>query len=46
MPSGLSKIKQFLTDKNKRTLYLSYLGFYDRLDDESFIKLKFKAILG
>ena len=46
LPSGLSKIKQFLIDKNKRTLYLSYLGFYDRLDDESFIKLKFKAILG
>ena len=46
MPSGLSKIKQFRTDSSKRTLYLSYLGFYDKLDDESFIKLKFKAILG
>lgn len=46
MSSKISVLKQFVTDRNKRVLYLSYLGFFDKLDDESFIKLKFKAILG
>ncbi len=46
MPSTLGKIWKAISDKNKRTLYLSYLGFYDKLSDEQFIKRKFKAVLG
>jgi len=44
--SSLNKIHSFLSDKSKRFLYLSYLGFYDRVDDKSFIEKKFRALLG
>ena len=46
MSSRFRVFKQFVTDGNKRALYLSYLGAFDKLDDKSFIKIKFKAILG
>ena len=46
MGTAFIKIKKFVTDKNMRFLYKSYLGFYDRTDDESFLTRKFKAILG
>lgn len=46
MSSKLRKLSQFLFNSRKRTLYLSYLGFYDKLDDASFIRKKGKALLG
>lgn len=46
MFSGFDKFRQFLFDSRKRTLYLSYLGFYDKSDDETFIRKKGKALLG
>ena len=46
MSSKLHKLSQFLFNSRKRTLYLSYLGVYDKLDDASFIRKKGKALLG
>lgn len=41
----MKKVGKFLSDTDTRTLYKTYLGFYDKEDDESFLKRKFKALL-
>ena len=45
MSGFFKKIGRFISDKDFRSLYLTYLGLYDREDDESFLRRKFKALL-
>ncbi|MBQ3697430.1 MAG: hypothetical protein II883_05875 [Spirochaetales bacterium] len=45
MSGFFKKIGRFISDKDFRSLYLAYLGLYDREDDESFLRRKFKALL-
>ena len=45
MSGFFKKIGRFVSDKDFRSLYLTYLGLYDREDDESFLRRKFKALL-
>ena len=41
-----NKIFKFLTDNNYRFLILSSFGFYNNLDDENYLKRKYKACMG
>ena len=45
MSSVLKKTWNFLTDRDKRSLYLTYMGLYDKEDDAAFLRRKFKALL-
>lgn len=39
-------IKKLVTDRDSRFLWLSLHGWYDKLPDEQFLKLKYKATMG
>lgn len=45
MSSFFRNIRRFVTDKDFRSLYLTYMGLYDNEDDEPFLRRKFKALL-
>lgn len=42
----INKISRLITDSNYRFLILSSFGFYDNMDDESYLKRKYKACMG
>lgn len=46
MGNFLNNIYKLLTDSNYRFLILSSFGFYDNMDDESYLKRKYKACMG
>lgn len=41
----VNKIKKLIFDKDYRFIVLSGLGFYDNMDDEKYLKLKFEACM-
>ena len=43
---SLKKLTDAITKKEKRTVYLAILGFYDNMSDEDYLKKQFKNSLG
>lgn len=41
----MKKVGKFLSDGDTRMLYKTYLGLYDKEDDEAFLRRKFRALL-
>ena len=46
MNDNLRIINAFITDPEKRTIYLSQLGCYKWMSDEKFLKMQFKNVFG
>lgn len=46
MANALSKLKNFFLDKNYRTLLLAEKGFFNKMDDEKYLRLIFNARMG
>lgn len=46
MNDKLEKIKKLLTNKDARTIFLANRGFYHRMDDETYLRMLFKAYVG
>ena len=46
MKDKFKKVISVLTDKYKRTIFMSKLGFYNHISDEKFVKMQFKNVFG
>lgn len=42
----IKKIKTFILNKEKRTIFLAQHGFYEKMSDEAFLKMQFKNVFG
>ena len=42
----LKKVKSFLFNPEKRTIFLAQHGFYNNMSDEKFLKKQFKNVFG
>lgn len=44
--TGIKKVLNVLTDKDKRFLFLSKKGYYDKLDDKEYLERMFEVMMG